>query len=393
VTKKPTLSNNSLDIHYDTVFRDIANVIDVARRSAARSLNCIMTAAYWLIGERIVETEQRGERRAAYGEELLVRLSADLIKRYGRGFSRQNLQQMRQFYIFFQPEGICQTPSGKSATSSKEGICQTPSGILQTAGESILADIARCFPLPWSAYVRLLSVKNESARRFYENEALRCGWSVRQLDRQINSQFYERTALSRNKAAMLRKGGKALPEDRILPEEAIKDPFLLEFLGLKDEYSEADLEEALIHHLETFLLELGGDFCFIGRQKRLRIGDEWYRVDLLFFHRRLRCMVIIDLKIGKFTHADAGQMHLYLNYAREHWVHDGENPPVGLILCARKDEAVARYALEGLPNKVLASEYRTVLPDEKELAAEIERTQALLERRSSLVALGKPTKE
>ena len=154
MTKKPTLSNNSLDIHYDTVFRDIANVIDVARRSAARSLNCIMTAAYWLIGERIVETEQRGERRAAYGEELLVRLSADLIKRYGRGFSRQNLQQMRQFYIFFQPEGICQTPSGKSATSSKEGICQTPSGILQTAGESILADIARCFPLPWSAYVR-----------------------------------------------------------------------------------------------------------------------------------------------------------------------------------------------------------------------------------------------
>ena len=126
---------------------------------------------------------------------------------------------------------------------------------------------------------------------------------------------------------------------------------------------------------------MGGDFCFIGRQKRLRIGDEWYRVDLLFFHRRLRCLVIIDLKIGKFTHADAGQMHLYLNYAREHWVHEGENPPVGLILCAQKDEAVARYALEGLPNKVMASEYRTALPDEKELAAEIGRTQALLQDR------------
>jgi hypothetical protein len=172
-----------------------------------------------------------------------------------------------------------------------------------------------------------------------------------------------------------------LSEDRVLPEEEIKDPLLLEFLGLKDEYSETDLEEALIRHLETFLLELGGDFCFIGRQKRLRIGDEWYRVDLLFFHRRLRCLVIIDLKIGKFTHADAGQMHLYLNYAREHWVHEGENPPVGLILCARKDEAVARYALEGLPNKVMAAEYRTALPDEKALAAEIERTQALLEER------------
>lgn len=240
------------------------------------------------------------------------------------------------------------------------------------------------FPLPWSAYVRLLGVRNEQARRFYETEALRGGWSVRQLDRQINSQFYERTALSRNKAAMLRKGGKALPEDSVLPEEEIRDPLVLEFLGLKDEYSETDLEEALIRHLETFLLELGNDFCFVGRQKRLRIGDEWYRVDLLFFHRRLRCLVVIDLKIGKFTHADAGQMHLYLNYAREHWVHEGENPPVGLILCARKDEAVARYALEGLPNKVLASEYRTVLPDEKELAAEIKRTQAMLERRKIL---------
>ena len=183
---------------------------------------------------------------------------------------------------------------------------------------------------------------------------------------------------------MLNKGGKALPEDCVRPEEEIKDPVVLEFLGLKDEYSETDLEEALILHLESFLLELGGDFCFIGRQKRLRIGNEWYRVDLVFFHRRLRCLVIIDLKIGRFTHADAGQMHLYLNYAREHWIHEGENPPVGLILCAQKDESVARYALEGLPNKVMASEYRTALPDEKELAAEIERTQALLQDRKRI---------
>jgi predicted nuclease of restriction endonuclease-like (RecB) superfamily len=250
--------------------------------------------------------------------------------------------------------------------------------------ESALSTISASFPLPWSAYARLLSVKNENARRFYETEALRSGWSVRQLDRQINSQFYERAALSRNKATMLRKGQKALPEDHVLPEEEIKDPLVLEFLGLKDEYSETDLEEALIRHLETFLLELGGDFCFIGRQKRLRIGDEWYRVDLLFFHRGLRCLVIIDLKIGKFTHADAGQMHLYLNYAREHWVNKGENPPVGLILCARKDEAVARYALEGLPNKVMASEYQTALPDEKKLVAEIKKTQALLEERKKV---------
>lgn len=149
-------------------------------------------------------------------------------------------------------------------------------------------------------------------------------------------------------------------------------------LGLKDEYSESDLEEALIHHLETFLLELGSDFAFVARQKRLRIGTEWYRVDLLFYHRRLRCLILIDLKLGRFTHADAGQMHLYLNYAREHWTHEDENPPVGLILCSYKDSAVVKYALEGLPNKVMAAEYRTALPAEEQLAKEIEITRRRL---------------
>ena len=187
--------------------------------------------------------------------------------------------------------------------------------------------------------------------------------------------------LSRNKTAMLRKGEVALPEDAVTPEEQIKDPYLLEFLDLKDEYSETELEAALVAKLEAFLLELGGDFTFVGRQRRLRIGDTWDRVDLLFFHRRLRCLVIIDLKLGAFTHADAGQMHLYLNYAREHWVVPGENPPVGLILCAERDAAVARYALEGLPNKVLAAEYRTALPDEKTLAAEVRKARLLVERK------------
>jgi hypothetical protein len=164
----------------------------------------------------------------------------------------------------------------------------------------------------------------------------------------------------------------------VAPEEAIKDPYVLEFLELKDEYSESQLEAALIERLETFLLELGGDFAFIGRQRRLRIDDQWFRVDLLLFNRRLRCLVVIDLKIGSFTHADAGQMHVYLNYAREHWALPGENPPVGLILCASKGTALAHYALEGLPNKVLAAEYKTVLPDEEVLAAELDRTQQRL---------------
>ena len=360
--KKPILKDDKPDAQYQAIFGDVSRIVDSARQSAARSVNAVMTAAYWMIGRRIVEFEQSGEKRAEYGTALIERLAVDMAERFGRGFSRQNIWQMRQLYLSYPPERILQTVSGESSLDS----------------------VASHFPLPWSAYVRLLSVKNTRAREFYETEALRGGWSVRQLNRQINSQFYERTALSKNKAAMLTRGQKARPEDRVLPEEEIKDPFVLEFLDLKDEYSESDLEEALIDHLETFLLELGGDFCFMGRQRRLRIGDEWYRVDLLFFHRRLRCLVVIDLKVGKFTHADAGQMHLYLNYAREHWMHENENPPVGLILCSRKDEAVAQYALDGLPNQVMAAEYKTALPDEAILAAEIDRTRQVINLRAEL---------
>ena len=234
--------------------------------------------------------------------------------------------------------------------------------------------------------VRLRSIavdQEHPSRDFYEAEVLRGGWSIRQLNRQINSQFYERTALSKDKVAILAREGKPRPEDVVLPEDEIKDPFVLEFLDLKDEYSESDLEEALIRHLETFLLELGDEFCFIGRQKRLRVGNQWYRVDLLFFHRRLRSLVIVDLKIGSFTHADAGQMHFYLNYAREHWMREDENPPVGLILCSEKDEAIAQYALGGLPNKVMAAEYRVTLPDEDLLADELDRTRQAIELRAS----------
>jgi hypothetical protein len=181
---------------------------------------------------------------------------------------------------------------------------------------------------------------------------------------------------------MLTRGRKPRPEDAVTPDEEIKDPLVLEFLDLKDEYSESDLEEALIHHLEAFLLELGDDFAFVGRQKRLRIDDEWFRIDLVFFHRRLRCLVLIDLKLDSLTAGDVGQMNLYLNYARHRWTREGENPPVGLILCAEHRAGVARYALEGLTNKVLAAAYRTALPSEEALAAELERTRRALERRA-----------
>ena len=371
---------------YSTLHADIVAMLEAARRAAARSVNALMTATYWEIGRRLVELEQGGSERAAYGEALIERLSADLSARFGRGFSRQNLWQMRLFYTAW-PGASSRPPL--SDPSRRRRIPQTPSGEsgvpekLQTlSGKfSDLPAIGQAFPLPWSAYVRMLSVKNPQARAFYETEALRGGWSVRQLDRQIGSQFYQRTALSNNKAAMLAQGSAAKPADAVTPEQAIKDPFVLEFLSLKDEYSESDLEEALIQHLADFLLELGDDFAFVGRQRQLRIDDSWFRVDLLFFHRRLQCLLVIDLKVEKFSYADAGQMHLYLNYAREHWMKPGENPPVGLILCAEKGAAEAHYALEGLPNKVLAAEYQTVLPNEELLAQELERTRLALETR------------
>ncbi len=300
--------------------------------------------------------------------------AAALGPRSGRGSGRANLHQMRSFYLAY--PHILQTPSGGSSRGRARKILQTPSGEL---APPLAEALAPRFPLPWSHYVRLLSVRSPVARSFYETEALRGGWTVRQLDRQIGTLFYERTALSRNKAAMLTKGAQRRPQDAVTAEEEIKDPLVLEFLGLKDEYSESEVEEALILHLERFILELGGDFTFVGRQRRLRVGDTWYRIDLIFFHRALRCLVVIDLKLGSLTHADAGQMHLYLNYAREHWTRPDENPPVGLILCAKKDAAVAKYALDGLPNKVLAAEYRTTLPDEKVLEHELAKSRRLLE--------------
>jgi predicted nuclease of restriction endonuclease-like (RecB) superfamily len=373
--------------NYAVLVGDINGLFESARKASVRSINAVLTTAYWLIGRRIVEYEYQGmDRTEYYGNKLLVNLSIDLQKKFGRGFSRQNIQLMKQFYEAYPQEKISQTPSGKSSVS--DNISQTPSNlslsnISQTPFRNLdLNLLVDSFPLSWSHYVMLVSrVKDEQARIFYGSEALSSGWSVRQLDRQISSQFYERTLLSKNKLAMLKEGEKPLPADIVTPEEEIKDPYVLEFLGLKDEYSESDLEEALIKHLEKFLLELGSDFAFIGRQKRLRIGGEWYRVDLLFFHRTLRCLVVIDLKVGKFTHADAGQMHLYLNYAKEHWTNKNENPPVGLILCAEKDSAVARYALEGLPNKILAAEYKLALPNEKLLQSELNKTQKLLYKR------------
>ncbi len=362
--KKPPVALQKRPQNYPHFLDSVVSLLEAARRSSARAVNSIMTVTYWEIGRRIFEIEQKGKSRAEYGQRLISRLSGDLTSRFGRGFSERNLEQMRAFYANFS----------------------------SSIPQALPAELGRAhFPLSWTHYVSLLTVENPQARAFYHAEALREGWSSRQLERQINTQFFERTALSRNKVKMLTEGAKATPQDALTPEEEIKDPFVLEFLNLKDEYSETELEDALVQHLETFLMELGGDFTFVGRQKRLRLDDEWFRVDLVFFHRALRCLILIDLKIGKFVHADAGQMHMYLNYAKEHWTRPGENPPVGLILCAKKGESVAKYSLEGLSNKVLAAQYRTTLPQPNQIVEELEKTQTLLEHRKKFKK--KPSKE
>lgn len=375
----------ALPAGYAGIHGDIVELLDSARRIAVQRVNALMTASYWAIGQRIVEAEQKGRRRAGYGEQLIQRLSIDLTARFGRGFSADNLENMRGFFLAYPPSSISETVSRKLEEGGTATISQTPSR------KSDLSHLAQAFTLPWSAYVRLLSVKDSQARRFYEAHALRGGWSVRQLDRQIESQFYERTALSRNKDMVLAKAALPMPGDAVTLDDAIKDPYVLEFLDLKDEYSESDLEAALTQHLEGFLLELGEGFTFVGRQRRLRIDQTWYRVDLLLFHRKLRSLVIIDLKLGSLSHSDVGQMHMYCNYAKAHWALADENPPVGLILCADKGRALAQYALEGLPTQVMAANYRTMLPEAALLQRELETTRRRFEaRKSRAVRKGQP---
>jgi len=351
---------------YTGLLTGVSDLLEQARHAAARSVNQILTATYWEIGRRIVDFEQRGARRAEYGVSLLQRLAKDLSARFGRGFGYSNLNLFRQFYLTYHDRRpILQSVTGESLIP-----VNTPAD----------RPLHQGFVLSWTHYVRLLPLEEQRKRDFYEEESRRAGWSVRQLDRQINSMLYERVALSKKKGELLKKAEEA--GDRVSAEEAIKDPYVLEFLGLPEPISERDLENALIRHMADFLLELGYGFTFVARQKRLQIGSESYYIDLLFYHRGLRCLVVIDLKVGKFTHADAGQMNLYLNYLTENEMLEGEESPIGLILCSEKDEAVAHYALGKLTNKIFASRYKLHLPDPQILTREVEAERRRLEIRS-----------
>ncbi|MFH2120858.1 MAG: PDDEXK nuclease domain-containing protein, partial [Pseudomonadota bacterium] len=330
---------------YGNLLDRVAAIFTQARVKAIRDINLMQVVAYYEIGREIVEYEQAGKRRAGYGEELIVKLAEDMTGRFGRGFSERNLRNMRALYLAFP---IRQTLSAES--------------------ESQVADPANFTPsLSWSHYCELLKVDEPLARSFYEKECSQNNWSVREMKRQINAMLFERLALSKDSRAVMRMAREGQIVEQ--PEDAIKDPYILEFLNLKEEtaYTENQLEQALIDKLQSFLLELGKGFSFVARQKRITIANRHYYIDLVFYNRLLRCFVLIDLKRGEFDHADAGQMNFYLNYYRENEKQTDENDPIGLILCAGKDDLFARYVLGGLTNKVFASKYKLALPSEKEL--------------------------
>ncbi len=321
---------------YDKLIKSISNIVNDGKKHAFYAVNKALLATYWEIGKKIVEFEQSGKKRAAYGTQLLKSISRDLSE-LGKGFSVDNLEKMRGFYLIFK----------KSETLSRN--------------------------LTWSHYSLLMRLKNSTTREFYSIECSKEGWSVRQLERQIDSMLFERLALSKDKKGVLElsKKGQILEKS----SDIIKDPYILEFLDLEEQskYSETDLEQKIIDNLKNFLLELGKGFMFVERQQRITLEDEHFYIDLVFYNRLLKCFVLIELKIGKLTHKDLGQLQMYVHYYDRSIKSKDENPTIGILLCADKKEAIVRYTLPTDNQQIFASEYRLYLPGKKELEGELKR--------------------
>lgn len=316
---------------------DIKQLLAEARRQVVKEINTVMLQTYLEMGRRIVEQEQRGEAQAKYGEYLLSELSQSLTASFGKGFSKRNLELIRQFYLRY---GI-----------AKSVISQS---------------------LSWTHYIRLMRIDNDAERRFYELECEANHWSVRELNRQFESALYQRLLLSRNKDKVMELSQKGQLIES--PEDALKDPYVLEFTGLPELplYSESELEQALIDKLQSFLLELGKGFTFVGRQVRFTFDDEHYRIDLVFYNRLLRCFVLVDLKIGRLKHQDLGQMQMYVHYYDRYVKLEEENKTIGIILCRDKKDALVEITLPEDQNQIFASRYQTVLPSKDELSRLIE---------------------
>lgn len=341
---------------------EIREIVSEARSSAARQVNALAVWTRFDVGRRIVLYEQGGKARAEYGQAVLQSLSELLVAEFGRGWSVTNLTLMRRFYLVYRDRApMSQTPSAISGEDTRTRIPQTPSAILPSHVAS-----SPPFTLSWSHYVFLMGIDDPDERSFYEVEATRGGWSLRELRRQFDTSLYERLALSRDKDQVraLAHEGQVVEK----PTDVLKDPYVLEFLGLEEraQYSESELEQRIIDRLEHFLLELGKGFLFEGRQRRFTFDEEHFFVDLVFYNRLLRCFVLVDLKIGKLTHQDLGQMQMYVNYYDRHVRTPDEHRTVGIILCKRKHDALVEITLPEDAN-IHAREYRVVLPSKDEL--------------------------
>lgn len=338
-------------------FENVSNVLDKARKNAKTAVNLSMVYAYYEIGKIIVEEEQKGKQRAAYGTQLVNELSVYLTKMYGKGFSVGNLKNIRQFYRVYSIDQI-----GETVFSQFENLP--------------MIDTGRRFFLSWSHYLKLMRITNIDERHFYEIESVKNDWSLSELKRQYDSSLYERIALSTDKDKVYRLALEGQSFEK--PQNVIKDPYVLEFLGLKElpEYSESELESRIIDNLQQFLLELGRGFAFIGRQVRFTFDEEHFMVDLVFYNRLLRCFVLFDLKIGELKHQDIGQMQMYVNYYDRKVKLPDENPTIGIVLCKDKNNAVVEMTLPEDNSQIFASKYETVLPSKEAL-------QKLLEEQMS----------
>jgi len=358
------------------LYRRVREILESAKAGVARTVNSTQVVANWLIGREIVEAFQAGRARAEYGRKLLGGLSERLCAEFGRGYSVDNLEAFRLFFLAY-PGLISEAPSRKSALRNKsEAVSRNFLPALRGKFEDVSAwEPGFLHPnLSWTHYRTLLRVESAESRAFYEIEAIKNNWSARELERQINSLLYERLAKSKDKAGLLRLAAKG--QEIQSPADVFKDPVVIEFLGLPESprLVESDLEQALIDNLQLFLLELGKGFAFVSRQERITLDGDHFYIDLVFYHAVLKCYVLIDLKVGKLSHGDLGQVQLYVNYFDRERRTQGDNPTLGLILCTDKNDAVVKYTLgPEQEKKIFTSRYKLHLPSETELKAEIRR--------------------
>ncbi len=349
----------SSNLQNKALFQQVVELLQNARQQLLRTVNSTMTFTYFEIGRMIVEEEQNGKERAEYGKQLLKGLSEQLTKEFGKGFSVDNLQNMRKLYLIY---SNYETLSSISQTDNIN--YETLSSI---SAKRELHKVTLHFILTWSHYIFLMNIDDPKERKFYEIESIKYGWSLRELKRQYDSALYTRLALSRDKEGILKLSEKGQIIEK--PKDIIKDPYILEFLGLPElhQYSESELEEEIINKLEHFLLELGHGFAFIARQKRISFDDKHFRIDLVFYNRVLKCFVLIDLKIGELKHQDLGQMQMYVNYYDREMRLEGENKTIGIVLCQNKSDFVVEYTLPENNEQIFASKYKTVLPSKEDL--------------------------